>query len=110
MPRVSKAEARNRDGLVDRAQLVAIGFAKPYRAVVIVTDEAGDFVGVGMNTSLDDAIAIMKCALYADGLVFHETPDSACLDSAAPHSRSPKKSRAARKRRASEPGGMDRHG
>jgi len=68
-----KRTAKVRNGLVELAQKTASTIAKPpYRAVVIVTDEAGDFVGVGMNTTLDDAIAIMKCALYADGLQFHD--------------------------------------
>lgn len=33
-----------------------------FRVVVIVTDEAGDFVGVGSNTPREDTLAILACA------------------------------------------------
>lgn len=68
----TRKQRENRTDLVDRAQHLAERVKKPFRAVVIVTDEAGDFVGVGTNTTGDDAIAIMKCALYAEGLVYRD--------------------------------------
>lgn len=74
--RMSAKEARQRSGLVDLAQVTADRFEKPYRAVVIATDESGVFVGVGSNTSMQDAQNIMKCALYAQGLVFHDVEET----------------------------------
>jgi hypothetical protein len=34
----------------------------PVRLVVIVTDESGDYVGVGSNTDRADTLAIVACA------------------------------------------------
>jgi hypothetical protein len=64
-----------------RAELVALAQAAAetldrvklgYRVVVLVTDEAGDFVGVGMNTTYGDAVEIMRASLVGEGLEFHE--------------------------------------
>lgn len=37
--------------------------AEKLRIVVVVTDEAGDFVGVGSTTARQDTLAMLKCAL-----------------------------------------------
>lgn len=74
--RRSTKDGRTRAHLIEMAQAATESFKPPYRAVVIVTDEAGDFVGVGMNTTLRDAVNMMKCALYADGFEFHDAKKS----------------------------------
>jgi hypothetical protein len=58
-----------RDELVSLAQNIATGFpalvGDGLRIVVLVCDEPGDYVGVGMTTGLEDALAMMRLALAA---------------------------------------------
>jgi hypothetical protein len=60
----------SRQELVEMAQHAA-GKIKGVRAVVILTDAEGIFVGVGMNTFLEDAMRIIECALTAEEQKFH---------------------------------------
>jgi len=60
----------SRDELVSLAQDLATGRQRVnveslsgLRVVVLVCDQTGDFVGVGMTTHLEDALAMMRCAL-----------------------------------------------
>lgn len=73
----TRAQGENRMDLIDRAQHLADRLKKPFRVVVIVTDEAGEFVGVGSNTTGDDATNLMKCALYAEGIVYRDVDGEA---------------------------------
>jgi hypothetical protein len=41
------------------------------RAVVVVTDAAGTFVGVGRNTSEVDTYHVLFCALYGGDRIDH---------------------------------------
>jgi hypothetical protein len=41
------------------------------RMVLVVTDQKGEYVGVGMTTGLEDALAILRCALAREGAVDH---------------------------------------
>jgi hypothetical protein len=85
--------AMTRDALVAIAQTTVDALKNPpYRAVVIVTDASGEWVGVGMNTALDDGIRIMRAALVGEELVFHD------VDEGGKHSRRMKKKRTPQRR------------
>ncbi len=70
---------------MNRAELVALAQATVHeeerryggslpagiRMVVVVTNAAGDYVGVGANTTLQDAWNILNCAVKAEDRVDH---------------------------------------
>lgn len=63
-----------RDRLAKLAQAIAManaGVAPGLRVVVCVTDESGDFVGVGMNVDVEDATAILLAAWRAEDARSH---------------------------------------
>lgn len=53
----------------------AKGMSGSLRTVVLVTDKAGDFVGVGMNTRLDDAMEMMKSVIRGRDVQFDLNED-----------------------------------
>jgi len=60
----------------ERASQAVIGLGgktETLRAVVIVTDELGDFVGVGSSTTFGDTQAILACAIEGQDLRFHNS-------------------------------------
>lgn len=65
---------KTREELVEIAQQLADTHQRSdgLRVVVVVTDESGDFVGVGMNTAGDDADRILRCAVAGEGLEYHD--------------------------------------
>ena len=44
------------------------------RVSVIITDEAGDFIGVGSNSSIEDTRKQLFCALYGQDRQDHKRP------------------------------------
>lgn len=61
-----------RQQLANLAHQAAYGFGLPssdlkLRVVVLLTDEAGDWVGVGANTCAGDVETILRAALDAKG-------------------------------------------
>lgn len=67
-------DSKTRAELADIAQQLAETHDRGdgLRVVVVVTDESGDFVGVGMNTAGDDADRILRCAVAGEDLQFHD--------------------------------------
>jgi hypothetical protein len=62
--------------MVSLAQMIVetIGKAFPasgLRMVLVVTDQEGEHVGVGMTTGLEDALALLRCALAREGAIDH---------------------------------------
>lgn len=63
-----------REQITEIAQQLADAYPRSeFRVVVMVTDESGAFVGVGMNTGLRDARNIIRCAHEADDVTFHNS-------------------------------------
>jgi hypothetical protein len=65
-----------RDEMAKLAQATANSVQPPepgVRVAVIVTDEAGDFIGVGsnQNSSVEDLKRMCFCALYGEDRVDH---------------------------------------
>jgi hypothetical protein len=63
----------------DLAVLQIAAGALGARVVVIVTDEEGEYVGVGSTTNPEDTAAIILCAHFAEDRVDHPAPASAPL-------------------------------
>jgi hypothetical protein len=66
-----------RDALVKLAQETVDGINLPAgaRAVVIITDASGDWVGVGTNTSFGDTQAILRSAMEGADLKLFSHPN-----------------------------------
>ena len=74
----AQLQEQRRARLAGAAQTAAILFDSREpgsRVVVVVTDESGDWVGVGSNTTFEDVLAILRCALAGDDLLFHTTKE-----------------------------------
>jgi len=73
---MTKSEKKKRAKLVEMAQAMADNAKNDgFRVVCVVTDESGEFVGVGMNTAGDDADRILRCAVAGEDLVYYDALD-----------------------------------